>query len=245
MRLRLNQVPALAGLLTLLIAAQFFAPGPLAAQSLSDLVDAARNTGTSLFGSTEFRSAKLSGLPQWNRVLKIMAKEGPKFRRCAADASQCQTPQQRSWHKIITRAAKLSRAEKLKAVNQFFNRWPYKYDMEVYRRREYWAAPTEFMTHSGDCEDYSIAKYFALRELGFSKEELRIVVLWDEIRGMGHAVLSYHGGKDVLVLDSLSNFIVSHTRYKHYIPQVSMNETTRWAHVVRGKKIPTPVATRN
>lgn len=240
MRLRLSHLPAIAALAALLFTAQ-----PLAAQKLSDLVGAARKSGTALFGSTEFRSARLTGLPQWSRVLGAMAREGKQLRLCAADASQCATPQQKSWRKIITRAAKLSRNDRLKAVNQFFNRWPYKLDMEVYRRREYWASPREFMTHSGDCEDYSIAKYFALRQLGFSQEELRIVVLWDEIRGIGHAVLSYHGGGNILVLDSLSNFIMSHDRYKHYIPQVSMNETTRWAHVVQGKKIPIPVATRN
>lgn len=209
------------------------------------MVTAAQSQGLALFGSTEFRSGKLAGLPQWSRILRAMAKEGKAFRRCAADAQQCRTPQQKSWRTIITRASGLSRADQLKAVNQFFNRWPYKLDMEVYRRREYWATPAEFLAHSGDCEDYSIAKYFALRQLGFSKDQLRIVVLWDEIRGLGHAVLSYHGNNDILILDSLSNFIVTHKRYKHYIPQVSMNESTRWAHVVRGKKIPTPVATRN
>ena len=90
----------------------------------------------------------------------------------------------------------------------------------------------------GDCEDYAIAKYFALRQLGFDKEELRIVVLYDRIRNLGHAVLAVYGGNDILILDSLSNFITTHTRYRHYIPQYSMNETTRWAHVDHSRAIP-------
>jgi len=87
------------------------------------------------------------------------------------------------------------------------------------------------MRRSGDCEDYSIAKYFALRQLGFRKEELRVIILFDQIRNIGHAVLAVYEPNDILVLDSLSNIIFSHRKYKHYKPQYSMNETTRWAHV--------------
>ena len=48
------------------------------------------------------------------------------------------------------------------------------------------------MRMSGDCEDYAIAKFFALRQLGFGAEQMRIVILWDEIRGIGHAVLAVY-----------------------------------------------------
>jgi len=126
----------------------------------------------------------------------------------------------------------MSRSEKIRAVNEFFNRWPYKEDTEVYGLSEYWATPTEFMARSGDCEDFAIAKYFALRELGFKNDEMRIVILMDQIRNIGHAVLAiYNDNNETLVLDSLSNLIVPHDRYKHYLPQYSMNETTRWAHL--------------
>ncbi len=57
------------------------------------------------------------------------------------------------------------------------------------------------------------------------------MVLRDRIRGVGHAVLAVYLGDDILILGSLSSLIVSHSRYKHYVPQVSMNETTRWAHL--------------
>ena len=80
MRLRLTRISAAAVLALGLCAAQ-----PAAAQTLSDLVTSARTNGTALFGSTEFRSGKLRGLPQWTRVLGVMAKEGKRFRACAAD----------------------------------------------------------------------------------------------------------------------------------------------------------------
>ena len=137
----------------------------------------------------------------------------------------------KNWRRMVDSAGKLTLRKRLTAVNDFFNRWPYRHDAELYGRNEYWATPREFMSRSGDCEDYAIAKYFALRALGFGRDALRIVVLKDRIRGIGHAVLAVYLADDILILDSLSNLIVSHSRYQHYVPQVSMNETTRWGHV--------------
>jgi predicted transglutaminase-like cysteine proteinase len=213
-------------------------PRPVAAQTLADLVQASKQAenGGALFGSVELKSNSLKGLPQWTRVLGAMARDRKAFDDCAANASLCTTPILKHWRQIITTAAALPRGERVKAVNDFFNRWPYKQDRELYGVSEYWATPKEFMTRSGDCEDFSIVKYFALRALGFKKEELRIVILMDRIRGIGHAVLALYTGGQILILDSLSNLILPHSRYKHYVPQYSMNETTRWAHIGGPKK---------
>ena len=215
---------------------------PAAGQTLADVARASKavqanvtgqpdRQGGALFGMIEVKSVSLKGLPQWTRVLRGMAGDSIAFDRCAASTVECITPILKNWRQIITSAAKLKRTDRVKAVNDFFNRWPYKQDQELYGVSEYWATPKEFMTRSGDCEDYSIAKYFALRQLGFTKDEMRVVILMDEIRGIGHAVLAIYVEHDILILDSLSNLILSHTRYKHYIPQYSMNENSRWAHI--------------
>ena len=67
--------------------------------------------------------------------------------------------------------------------------------------------------------------------MGFRADELRVVILMDNIRNVGHAVLAVYEANDILILDSLSNIIFSHKKYRHYEPQYSMNETARWAHV--------------
>jgi len=233
---RRGLITAFAALLCLEVATA--APRPAAAQTLADLVQSSKQAqdGGALFGSVELKSDSLRGLPQWTRVLGAMAKERKAFDDCAADASLCTSPILKHWRRIITTAAALPRGQRIKAVNDFFNRWPYKLDREVYGVSEYWATPKEFMTLSGDCEDYSIAKYFALRKLGFKKQELRVVILMDTIRGIGHAVLAFYAEDQILILDSLSNLILPHSRYKHYVPQYSMNETTRWAHIGSFKK---------
>lgn len=211
-------------------------------KTLADVIRAAQSArlttteGTAVFGSVEVRSNSLKGLPQWTRVLAVMEAEQPAFDRCDNSLVDCATPVHKNWREIITTARRLDRRGKLTAVNNFFNRWPYKLDTEIYGLSEYWATPREFMTRSGDCEDFAIAKYFALRNVGFSRDEMRIVILMDKIRGIGHAILAIYEGNDILILDSLSNLILSHSRYKHYVPQYSMNEFTRWAHIGGFKK---------
>ncbi len=227
---------------------------PARAQTLGDLARVSQRaaasgaampspseSGGALFGTTEFRSESLKGLPQWTRVLKQVRREQARFAACTRDAARCITPTLRNWRKIINAAAPLDRAGKIRAVNAFFNRWPYKEDREIYGRSEYWATPGEFMARSGDCEDFAIAKFFALRQLGFGAREMRVVILMDEIRGIGHAVLAIYESGEIVILDSLSNMILPHARYKHYRPQYSMNETVRWAHVGGYKNKASPI----
>ena len=204
---------------------------PASAQNLADLVRQARQTGPGIFGSAEFQAAALRALPQWNRVLSELPVERDRLEKCMDDSKACESPTVRSLSQAVSDARKLPKAEQIDFVNKFFNKWPYKLDMEVYGISEYWAIPTEFMMRSGDCEDYSIAKFFVLRELGFTNEQLRIVVVMDNIRRIGHAVLAVYIDGDIKVLDSLSDAIFSHSFYKHYTPQYSVNETSRWLHV--------------
>lgn len=62
---------------------------------------------------------------------------------------------------------------------------------------------------------------------------MRIVVLKDTLRNLAHAVLVVYEGDDALVLDNLSNSVLSHKIYKQYVPQFSVNESSRWAHFRR------------
>ncbi len=203
------------------------------AATLLDLTKSINTAAPGIFNTVEFRSKSFKALPQWRRVLEQVKREKRAFGACISDAANCTSEVQKSWREIILSTRKLDRAAQIDAINRYFNRWPYKLDNEVFGVNEYWASPVEFMTRSGDCEDFSIAKYFALKDLGFAEEEMRVVIVMDRIRNIGHAILAIYEKNDILVLDSLSNVILSHSKYKHYLPQYSMNETTRWAHFVQ------------
>ncbi len=176
-----------------------------------------------LFGSVEFRGP-LKGLPAWLGAMQRNEKN-PIF------TAGSKLNNSTSWEDFKGRVSKLSPMEQIKEVNLFWNKWPYRLDKEVYGKPDYWAAPFEFRKNSGDCEDYSIAKYYTLRALGFPKEQLRIVVVMETIRNIAHAVLAVYIDGDAYILDNLTNSVLSHTRRTNYVPQFSVNEEFRWAHV--------------
>ena len=188
--------------------------------------------GTGLFGSHEFRSS-LRALPQWTRVMATAEAQIDDMMRCNPEQATCSAAAL-SWQKIIHEARGLSPFERLKTVNAYFNRWPYRLDIDVYGVSEFWATPQEFLRLSGDCEDYSITKYYALKQLGIPVERMRIVLLIDAIRNIPHAVLAVKHGQESYVLDNLSDLVLPHQRYGHYLPQYSVNENFRWAHIAPG-----------
>jgi len=188
--------------------------------------------GTGLFGSHEFRSS-LRALPQWTRVMESAGVQVAAMTRCDPSRDSCSAAAL-SWQKIISEAGGLPPFEQLQAVNAYFNRWPYRLDIDVYGVSEYWATPQEFLRLSGDCEDYSITKYYALKQLGVPVDSMRIVLLIDSIRNIPHAVLAVKFDEESYVLDNLSNLVLSHRKYEHFLPQYSVNEYFRWAHVAPG-----------
>lgn len=176
-----------------------------------------------LFGTLEMRS-KIGNMPKWTSVLE-------KERKNPGYADNRQFPGQGTWKDIKAKLSRMSPLEQAKAVNMLINKWPYRTDMDVWGVMDYWETPVEFFQKSGDCEDFAIAKYFALRDLGFPASRMRIVVLKDTLRNLEHAVLVVYLDGDAWVLDNLSNAVLSHKRLSHYRPQFSVNEEYRWAHL--------------
>ena len=181
-----------------------------------------------LFGTVEFKRP-LSSLPAWLDLLK----------RNQADPiflPEKHFNKKVTWAQFKEKAKGKNAMDLLRYVNSFWNTWPYREDIDNWGQEDYWEIPAEFLKKSGDCEDYSIIKYFTLKELGIPPETMRIVVVRDTIRNMAHAVLVVYMNNDAYVLDSLSNAVLSHTRFSHYSPQYSVNEFGRWAHL-KGRKL--------
>jgi predicted transglutaminase-like cysteine proteinase len=184
-----------------------------------------------LFGSVEFRTS-LEVLPHWQRVRKVAEAQMARLITWKGEGCPRSVTQ---WQQMVAAARRQPKMEGLITVNRFFNRWPYRLDGEVYGASDYWATPEEFMIHSGDCEDYGIAKYYTLRQMGFLPAQLRLVVVQDRIRGIGHAVLAVYLDGGVFILDNLTNQVLPHTMYRHYLPQYSVNEAHGWAHLLSKK----------
>jgi predicted transglutaminase-like cysteine proteinase len=215
--------------LSALAALAVLAPSPPA---VSDDVRPARSGPAGIFGSLEFIGGSLKALPQWTRVLGKIKEEDIVYAACDVDARKCPSPAASAWRASRRRVEGLKPLEQLREINRFLNSWVYREDVENYGVDDFWASPLQFVSQSGDCEDYAIIKYVTLRQLGFPAEKLRIVVLQDTLRAVPHAVLAVYLDGKILILDSLFDAVLPDTQVTFYVPQYSVNETTRWAHVM-------------
>jgi len=99
-----------------------------------------------------------------------------------------------------------SELDALQTVNSYFNRIPFLPDSTHWSAEDYWATPAETVaSDGGDCEDYSIAKYFLLKEFGVPVERLRITYVKAVKLNQAHMVLAYYAapGSEPLILDNL------------------------------------------
>ena len=66
-----------------------------------------------------------------------------------------------------------------------------------------WSAPLATLASGrGDCEDYAIAKYVALREAGLAENDVRLVIVRELASGEDHAVVAAHVNDKWIVLDN-------------------------------------------
>ncbi len=187
----------------------------------------AANEDILMMGKMEFRG-KADSLPQWTQMLA-------RHRANTIFEDNSSITKVLNWKMIKDKISPLPKREQLNQVNLFWNQWPYRLDEEAYQYRDYWASPYEFVRNSGDCEDYAIVKYFTLKELGFPVEDMRILIVRETIRNIAHAVLAVYIEGDILILDNLNNSLLSHTRYRNYDAQYSVNEQFRWGYVAPKK----------
>lgn len=144
-----------------------------------------------------------------------------------------------AWQILMQENQDLSEREKLAVVNDFFNsNVMFVDDILLWNKEDYWATPIEMLSlGAGDCEDYSIAKYFTLKQLGVDEDKLRITYVKAIDLNQAHMVLTYFENKRAipLVLDNLINEIQPASRRQDLTPVYSFNGTGLWLAKSRGE----------
>ena len=132
-----------------------------------------------------------------------------------------------AWNQMLQGETRQPEREQLTAVNRFFNQQlSFRDDTRIWRQTDYWATPIESLVKgAGDCEDYALAKYFSLRNLGVPSEKLRITSVKALTRNQAHMVLTYYAtpSADPLVLDNLISDIRPASNRKDLLPVYAFN----------------------
>lgn len=142
------------------------------------------------------------------------------------------------WRQLIDTARDQPLPARLQAVNDYFNQLLFVDDIIHWHKSDYWATPVEFLaTGGGDCEDFAIAKYFTLIELGVPESRLQITYVKALRLNQAHMVLAYYANPaaDPLVLDNLVPDVRPGSSRNDLVPVYSFNGQGLWISRARGR----------
>jgi len=179
------------------------------------------NTYPALFGADEKRSDNLKAFTKWLNMFERFEEElKDSNAQRIIKAMKIELSEYRSG----------SIFEMSQHVDKMMNKKKYIIDQKNWDKSDYWETPVEFMKHGGDCEDFAIAKYIALRALGVPENRLRVAIVQDLKKNMPHAILIVYTEKGPFVLDNQSEIMRSASAVEHYKPIYSINRQAWWLH---------------
>jgi predicted transglutaminase-like cysteine proteinase len=134
--------------------------------------------------------------------------------------------------KLLTNLQNASEIKKLNTVNTWINYIRYASDKQVYGVSDYWATLYEFVgKNKGDCEDYTIAKYYILKALGIDPHKMKFAyVIYKNRRGkkISHMVLAYlkvprpKTKDDILILGNNNRLVLPVSKRPDLVKLVKM-----------------------
>lgn len=133
---------------------------------------------------------------------------------------------------LLEKLKNISELRKLNFVNTWVNYTHYASDMSVYKKRDYWATLYEFVgKNRGDCEDYTIAKYYILKALGINPHKMKFAyVIYQDSRGrkLSHMVLVYFkvpkpkNKDDLLILGNNNRLVLPASKRPDIVKVIKM-----------------------
>ena len=142
------------------------------------------------------------------------------------------------WYKLINEYNDARPLVKLELVNNFFNQLAFVNDSELWGQEDYWATPLQMISsNGGDCEDFSIAKYFTLRKMGIPEERMRLTYVKALQLDQAHMVLTYYPTpeSEPLILDNLVTDIRPSSERTDLLPVYSFNGNGLWLAKKKGE----------
>ena len=181
--------------------------------------------GPEPFGLFAFRAPEGTLWRKWRSVSADMAKDHDSLARCSYDAATC-SPAAARFARLVTSAKAKSGRAQLEDINQGVNlSIRYVNDTMQHGVPDRWSsALASFTTGAGDCEDYAIAKYAALREAGYAAETLRLVLVRDRAVRQDHAVLAVRHEDKWLIMDNRSARLREDSEISSFTPLFAINE---------------------
>src|SRR6266567_4141042 len=156
---------------------------------------------------------------KWLGVQRRLDDEMVQLALCEGDREGCVSPAALQFLAIVDAAKAREGRARLGEINRAINLAvrPVS-DLAQYGQLDVWTSPLATLTRGGDCEDYAIAKFVALRRAGVASDDLRIVIMRDTVHGEDHAVAAARLDGRWLTLDNRRMAMVEDTDVRNYRP---------------------------
>lgn len=178
-----------------------------------------------LFNTHEKRSGNLKPFTKWSGMFERFEAG---LKNDASDRALMQR-----WKSELSAFRHMDLKTMAREVNRLVNTKNYIVDNRNWGKSDYWATPVEFLRRGGDCEDFAIAKYIALRALGVPEERLRVAIVHDNHKNIPHAILIVYTDQGAYGLDNQIKTLIKADVEKRYRPIFSINNQAWWLHTSR------------
>jgi predicted transglutaminase-like cysteine proteinase len=158
---------------------------------------------------------------KWLGVQRRLDDDMVQLALCEGDRDGCVSPAALRFLDIVDAARSRDGRARLGEINRAFNlSIKATSDLVQHGQADVWSSPLATLERGGgDCEDYAIAKFVALRRAGIAPDDLRIVVLHDTIRGEDHAVAAARLDGRWLMLDNRRMAMIADADIRNYRPR--------------------------
>ncbi len=165
-------------------------------------------------------------LAKWTGVEADIRAESEILARCRGNAEPCPSAAQKFLAIIADGRAHTGRA-RIGVINRAINLavQPMS-DLAQWGVPDRWIAPLVTLTTGrGNCKDYAIAKYVALREAGVADDDVRLVIVRNLAAGEDHAVAAARLGGDWIILDNRWLILVKDSEMRRMVPLFELDQT--------------------
>jgi predicted transglutaminase-like cysteine proteinase len=212
------------GLRAVLLAWGMACIGPAAnlAAATPDSIESAAPIGKSAEPFGLFTSMLAEGglRDKWLGVERQLDGELLVLALCEEDHTNCASPAALRFLAIVDSAKARDGRARLGEINRAINLAikPVS-DLAQYGAIDVWSSPlATFAKGAGDCEDYAIAKFVALRLAGIPAEDVRLLILHDTLRSEDHAVVAARLDGRWLTLDNRRMAMVEDAQLRNVLP---------------------------
>jgi predicted transglutaminase-like cysteine proteinase len=161
---------------------------------------------------------------KWDELRSRIRIDEVTLATCRAEHAKCPDAA-REFLQIVDGARSLEGRARIGTINRAINlKIRHVTDLVQYGIDDFWSSPLATLNAgAGDCEDYAIAKYLALREVGIASDDLRFVIGHDIKQMTDHAVVAVQFGREWLILDNRHQVLVNAEQARHFRPLFVMD----------------------